>query len=269
MGFSSFAKIGLEEFIERESAPDDLWIFVHIPKTAGSSFASEISELRSPYRNIHVDYQDKSVPHEIKMDRAVEQFIQDASVTPFHACSGHINMRHVSRIREAIPRARVISLLRNPIERVISDFRYARTPAHPPYKDFIKQFPTIESYVDSPASQNKMFKFLAPEPDIRMAHLFEFLDESVSFVGLTEMYPMSFNIIMQLFGLNRLPTSHKRKTEPTKYNQVERTPEILKRIKEANARDFAIYSFVKQRLVSRREQWLASRRVLSLRTIRQ
>jgi hypothetical protein len=269
MGFSSFAKIGLEEFIERESAPDDLWIFVHIPKTAGSSFASEISELRRPYRNIHVDYEDKSTPHDLKMDRAVEQFIHDAGVTPFHACSGHITMRHVSKIREAIPSIRVISLLRNPIERVISDFRYARTPAHPPYKDFIKQFPTIESYVDSPASQNKMFKFLAPEPDIRMAHLFEFLDESVSFVGLTEMYPMSFNIIMQLFGLNRLPTSHKRKTEPTKYNQVERTAEIMKRLKEANARDFAIYNFVKQRLVSRREQWLASRRVLSLRPIRQ
>src|SRR5947207_248704 len=160
MAFSSFAKIGLEEFIERESAPGDLWIFIHIPKTAGSSIAS---------------------------------------------------------------------------------------------------------YVDSPARQNKMFKFLAPDADTRMAHLFELLDDSVSFVGLTEMYPMSFNIIMRLFGLNKLPTSHKRKTEPTKYNQVERTPEILKRIKEANARDFAIYNFVKQRLVSRREQWLASRRVRSLR----
>src|SRR5437588_8017732 len=265
MGFSSFAKIGLEEFIERESAPGDLWIFIHIPKTAGSSFASELSDLRRPYRNIHVDYEDKTTPHDLKLERAVDQFIQDNHTAQFRACSGHIGMRHVLRIREAIPRARVISFLRNPIERVISDFRYACTPVHPPYKDFIKQFPTIESYVDSPASQNKMFKFLAPDADTRMAHLFEFLDDSVSFVGLTEMYPMSFNIVMRLFGLNKLPTSHKRKTEPTKHNQVERTPEILKRIKEANARDFAIYNFVKQRLVSRREQWLASRRVRSLR----
>ena len=145
----------------------------------------------------------------------------------------------------------------------LSAFVISNEPWGPQH--FIKQFPTIESYVDSPASQNKMFKFLAPDADIRMAHLFEFLEESVSFVGLTEMYPMSFNIIMQLFGLNKLPTSHKRKTEPTKYNQVQRTPEILKRIKEANARDFAIYNFVKERLVSRREQWLASRRVRSLR----
>lgn len=76
---------------------------------------------------------------------------------------------------------------------------------------------------------------------------------------------MSFNIVMQLFGLNRLPTSHKRKTEPTKYNQVARTPEALKRIKETNARDFAMFRFVKERLVSRREQWLASRGMRSLK----
>ena len=265
MGFSSFASVGLDAFIENESAPDDLWIFIHIPKTAGSSFASELSDLRRPYRNIHVDYEDKTTPHDLKLDRAVDQFVQDSRTTQFRACSGHFTMRHVLKLREAFPRSRVVSILRNPVERVISDFRYARTPAHPPYKEFIKQFPTIENYVDSPASHNKMFKFLAPDPDIRMAELFEFLDESVSFIGLTEMYPMSFNIVMQLFGLNRLPTSHKRKTEPTKYNQVVRTPELLKQIKEANARDFAIFRFVKERLLSRREQWLASRGMRSLK----
>src|SRR5438105_2265197 len=173
MAFSLFANFGLDEFIEKESAPDDLWIFIHIPKTAGSSFASELSDLRRPYRNIHVDYEDKTTPHDLKLERAVDQFIQDNHTAQFRACSGHIGMRYVDKIREAVPRSKVVSILRNPVERVISDFRYARTPAHPPYKDFIKQFPTIESYVDSPASQNKMFKFLAPDPEIRMADLFE------------------------------------------------------------------------------------------------
>ena len=265
MAFSLFANFGLDEFIEKESAPDDLWIFIHIPKTAGSSFASELSDLRRPYRNIHVDYEDKTTPHDLKLERAVDQFIRDNHTAQFRACSGHIGMRYVDKIREAVPRSKVVSILRNPVERVISDFRYARTPAHPPYKDFIKQFPTIESYVDSPASQNKMFKFLAPDPEIRMADLFEYLDQGVSFIGLTEMYPMSFNIVVQLFGLNKLPTSHKRKTEPTKYNQVVRSPELLKRIKDANARDFAMFRFVKERLLSRREQWLASRGMRSLK----
>jgi hypothetical protein len=266
MGFSSFANFGFEEFVQKESAPHDLWIFTHVPKTAGSSLVSEISYLRRPYRNIHVDYEDTTKPYDLKLEKAVDQFIQDNRTMQFRACSGHITMRHVAKIREACPHARVVSILRNPVERVISDFRYARTPAHPPYKDFIRQFPTIESYVDSPSSQNKMFRFLTPDPDISMAELFEYLDKSVSFIGLTEMYPMSFNIVTRLFGLNRLPTAHLRKTEPTKYNQVARTPDLLKRIKETNARDRAMFRFVKERLVSCREQWLATRGVCSPRT---
>jgi hypothetical protein len=258
LGFGSFATLNLDEFLKREAAPEELWIFIHIPKTAGSSFASEWSELRPPYRNIHVNYEDKDKPYDLKLECAVDQFIADAKATSFRACSGHITMRHVIRIRKAIPRARAISFLRDPVERVISDFRYARTPAHPPYKEFIREFPTIESYVDSPASQNKMFKFLTPDHKMPVTDLFPFLDESMSFIGLSEMYPMSFNILMQLTGPNRLPTLHKGKTEPTENNNVDRSPSLIKRIRGANAHDVSLFTFVKERVVARREQWRAS-----------
>ena len=257
MSFASFLTFSLDEFLKREAAPEELWIFIHIPKTAGSSFASELSDLRRPYRNVHVNYEDKGKSYDSKLETAVDQFIEDNKATPFRACSGHITMRHVLRIRKTIPRARVVSFLRDPVERVISDFRYARTPAHPPYREFIQQFPTIESYVDSPASQNKMFKFLAPDPKIGMAELLPFLDESMSFIGLTEMYPMSFNIVMQLSGSKHLPTSHKSKTEPTEHNLVDRSPDLIKRIREANAHDIGMFTFVKERMLARREQWRA------------
>jgi len=264
MGFSSFATLGLERSIEREASPEALWIFIHIPKTAGSSFAHELSELRRPYRNIHVDYEDTSTPHDVKLERAVSQFIEDCRSTPYRSCSGHLNMRHVLRIRDAVPNARIFSLLRNPVERVISDFRYARTPAHPPYKDFIRQFPTIRSYLESPASQNKMFRFLTPHPNLTITELFEFIDANVSFLGLTELYTMSVNVAARLFGIDHLPVSHKRRTEATSHNQVERSPELVRRIREVNAKDIALYRFVRERLVGYREQWLASRGVQSL-----
>ena len=167
-------------------------------------------------------------------------------------------MRHVLRIRKTFPKAKVFSFLRDPVERVISDFRYARTPAHPPYRDFIRQFPTIESYVDSPASQNKMFKFLAPDPDLGTPELFAFLDQSTSFIGLTEMYPMSFNILMKLTGSNILPSLHKSKTEMTENNNVERTPGLLKRIRDANERDLSLFVWVKERMIARRDEWRMS-----------
>jgi hypothetical protein len=258
LGFASFATLDLDAFLKREAAPEELWVFVHIPKTAGSSFAAEWSTLRKPYRNIHVDYEDAETPYDVKLERAVDQFIADARTTPFRACSGHITMQHVLKIRKTIPGARAISFLRDPVERVISDFRYACTPAHPPYKEFIRQFPTIDAYVDSSASQNKMLKFLTPDPRLPITELLAFLDRSLSFIGLTEMYPMSFNILMQLTGSNQLPTLHKSKTEPTEFNNVERSPGLLKRIREANEHDLALFAFVKERMIARREQWRAS-----------
>jgi hypothetical protein len=258
LGFASFASLNLDEYLKREAAPDDLWVFLHIPKTAGSSFAAEWSELRRPYRNIHVDCQDKDTPFDQKLERAVDRFVADNQTGGFRAASGHITARHLLRIRKTIPQTRAISMLRDPVERVISDFRYARTPAHPPYKDFIQQFPTIESYVDSPASQNKMFRFLTPDPRFRMAELFAFLDESFSFIGVTEMYPMSFNILMRLTGWNRMPTLHSGKTEETEFNRVERSPELIKRIREANQNDLALFGFVRDRMIARRDEWRES-----------
>jgi hypothetical protein len=102
-----------------------------------------------------------------------------------------------------------------------------------------------------------MFKFLTPDPKLRTTELFPFLDESLSFIGLTEMYPMSFNILMKLTGSNRLPTLHKSKTELTEYNRVDRSPELVKRIKEANEHDVGVFTFVKERMLARREQWRA------------
>src|SRR2546423_12392667 len=46
MSFDAFESFALPEFIERESAPDALWVFVHIPRTGGSSFIAELAKLR-------------------------------------------------------------------------------------------------------------------------------------------------------------------------------------------------------------------------------
>ena len=257
MAFASFATLKLDEFLQQESAPGELWIFVHIPKTAGSSLVAEWSGIRQPYCNIHADYEAPGKTYDERLENAIDRFVAENEKTSFRACSGHITMRHVRKIRKAIPKSRVVSLLRDPVERVISDYRYARTPAHPPYREFIRQFPTIESYVDSPASQNKMFKFLTPDPMLPAAGLVAFLNESTSFIGLTEMYPMSFNIIMNISGQNRFPTLHMGKTESTEDNSVNRTTGLIKRIREANAQDIALFNFVKERMIARREEWRA------------
>jgi len=260
MSFASFGTCDIEEFIQSESAPDRLWIFVHIPKTAGSSFATELSQKRRPYRNIHVDYSDTATPHRVKMQMAVAQFVSDFQTTAFKSCSGHMNMPDVLSIKNAVPSARTITFLRHPVARVISDFRYARTPAHPPHREFIAEFPTIESYIESSSSQNKMCKFLSPQRDMNISELIDYLDSTMSFIGLVEMYPMCFNIIFRLVGLNEFPKIRRNKTNTTEDNLVVESPALMARIRETNTGDIALYKFVRARLVNRRAEWVALRK---------
>ena len=166
----------------------------------------------------------------------------------------------VDAILEARPRSKLISFLRNPVDRVISDFRYARTPAHPPYRDFIERYPTLEAYVDSRESQNKMFRILSGNGQMPVSEAVQLLDERISFIGVVDMYPMSFNIIFRLFGHDRMPSVHKLPTEETDHNTVEASEELKHKIAALNAKDVAIYQHVRERLAGKREEWASLRR---------
>lgn len=257
--FGSLESLPLEAFIEQERADDHLWMFLHIPKTAGSSFGTELAKARAPYRNIHVDYTDQSVPVRDQMDASVQTFIDEMDTTPYRSCSGHFNITQANRIAESHPDSRLITFLRHPLKRVVSDYRYARTPAHPPHLDFISRFPTLDDYVNAQATHNKMFKLLVAKSNAGMPEALDYLDQRYSFIGLVEMYPMSFNVIFRLFGESRMPSVHKRRTEATKDNEVEITAPLRRKIVDANWKDMAIFAHVRDRLSAKRDEWLALR----------
>jgi hypothetical protein len=255
MSFREFGEMSLADFIERERAPDNLWIFLHIPKTAGSSFGKELARLRPPYRNIHVDYSDNSVPHWVKLDKSVELFVQDFKSKAYKSCSGHIRMAHVQRIKAAEPGARAVTFLRNPVERIVSDFRYTRTQTHPSYKEYIEKYPTIVDYINDEKEQNKMSKFLGDSDSADINVVMKNVNKMMVFVGLVEMYPMSFNIISKLFGHNKMPKLHQNRTAPTENNIVVVDAQLKRKIVERNANDIQLYRRVKKRLTSKHDEW--------------
>ena len=259
MPFSDLGHMTLSDFIRAESGSDEnFWFFQHIPKTAGSSFSNELCKRKWPYANISVDYNDMETPHDEKLARAVSMFLHSACSTTFKSASGHLKQDQVKRISQEIPNIRVVTFLRNPEARVISDFRYQRTPMHPPYQEFIERFPTIESYVESPDSQNKMANFLLGDiSDISPEEAVKIIGLSHSFIGLLEMYPMSFNVIFRMMGYEGLwPVEHQRKTPDDETTKVVITPELRKSILESNGIDQAIYDYVHKTLMHHREEFL-------------
>lgn len=253
MTFGNLATMDLGEFIEQNRLVDELCVFIHIPKTAGSSFSAELRNQRSPYHNIHVQY--AAGARTSRIQDVLADFAANPELAEARSCSGHFTYSHAKILRTARPDARFISFLRNPIKRVISDYRYARTPVHPTYQSFIDKYPDITSYVNAAESQNKMARFILPSLDMNMAEIESHIDSKFLFIGLLEMYPFSFNVVSRLLGKNAMPSEHRRKTTETKDNVVQENDELYELIKSMNKKDHLLYNLVRKRLVAARESW--------------
>lgn len=258
MPFSDLETMSLNDFIDRNKGNDQtLWFFQHIPKTAGSSFSVEIGRKRLPYSNICIDYEDETRSHEEKLSLAVKTFIDQSSGQRFASASGHLRKAHVDLIRAEYEDCRVVTFLRSPEARVVSDYRYQRTPMHPPYQAFLKAFPDLETFARAPVANNMMAKYLIGDiRDIDETEAIRRVAESFTFVGLLEMYPMSFNILFQLMGFNGMwPVEHQRKTPDSPETRVDLTPYVRELIASNNRLDLAIFEYARKVLLKRREEF--------------
>lgn len=255
MAFGDITNGSLAEFISANRFADELCVFIHIPKTAGSSLSAELDRMRPPYHNIHRRYFYGDTVTFSRIEDEIAAVIDSGALAEARSCSGHFTWSLAAPLREARPDARAFTFLRDPVKRVISDYRYSRTPTHPTYKETIERFPTIESYVEAAETQDKMARFMMPGAVRTPAEIDAFISANYAFIGLLEMYPLSFNILSLLLGHDRMPSEHKRKTEDTADNSVEDTPELRDMIAAHNQRDWALYEAVRSKLLTVREDW--------------
>lgn len=255
MGFGDLAAGDLDDFITANRFADELCVFIHIPKTAGSSLSAELNRMRPPYLNIHRRYFQGETVTFSRLEDEIATVIDNGTLAAARSCSGHFSWTLAAPIRAARPDARAFTFLRDPVQRVISDYRYSRTPAHPTYLQVIERFPTIESYVTAPETQDKMARFLMPAKLRTPAEIAGFIDDNYAFVGLLELYDLSFNILSRLLGHDRLPAEHKRRTENTDDNAVNVTLALRALIAGHNPRDQALYDLVHDRLTAAAASW--------------
>jgi Sulfotransferase family len=255
VAFGDLVTKGLKQFLQDDRFDDSLCVFIHIPKTAGSSLTAELDRLRPPYLNIHRRYSTEEPITFSSIEQEIANAIASGAMAEASSCSGHFNHAQAEPIRTARPDARFVSFLRDPVARVISDYRYARTPAHPTYRTFIDRFPRIEDYVAAKQTQNKMARFLLPVALTEAADIETFVSTNLAFVGVLELYPMSFNILSRLLGAAAMPVEHQRKTEPTAENLVDDSPDLRRLILQHNARDQLLYDIVRRKLVAVQDEW--------------
>ncbi|MDN6292884.1 MAG: sulfotransferase family 2 domain-containing protein, partial [Tetragenococcus halophilus] len=111
---------------------------MHLPKTAGVSVGEFLKDKfpnneRSP------------IPWD-NVDNSVNQ-LQLKENSRF-LVAGHMEAKHLKVIESNYGdhdryQYKVMTVIRDPIKRVVSEYYYSCSEAHPPHEEFIKKFPTL------------------------------------------------------------------------------------------------------------------------------
>jgi hypothetical protein len=247
--FRLLAEGKLKPYLRRTLGPGSVLVFLHIPKTAGSSLTTDLNRLLPPYLNLAPDYTDMSRPFEERENEMLARFLAVARSGALRSASGHYTYRRIRNLLRDAPEPPAatpayVSMLREPVTRVVSDYVYMTSSAHPDHAAAKARFPTLESYVEDPNAQDKMARFLLDHPAMPAEEIPAFLDRTYRFLGTVEEYAMSSFLLFALAGLRHVSTARVRVAAggPTRLDALD--PALVARIAELNRRDVLIHAHV-------------------------
>ena len=239
-----------DQYFAEAGTGTPLWMFVHVPKTAGSSMQTEMTAIHAPNANIEIDYTETTKTYKVLFDEAVARFIEQHRQTPFKFATGHVQARHTELIRKSIPEVRVFSMLRNPIARIISDYRYQRSTMNLARDAFIANTPDFATYVARPFVHNKTAIALVPRPIVDAGDgpaAVDYVMKNYAFIGLQEMYPLCLRALTTLMGQPRSAEAKVRVNAPSEDNQVVLTADEEAELRRLNAMDVALFQAFTQK----------------------
>jgi hypothetical protein len=232
--------------------PPPLWLFVHVPKTAGSSLVADLEDVVPHYRSIHIDHTDRSRPGPERYDIATEEFLRVQGTSPARIASGHVQWRQVARIIAGVPGVRLVTMLREPKARLVSDYLYQRSPMHPLADEVKSRIPDFDAFLELKGQRNRTARHLVPkrlidegDPGPILAHI----RARFAFVGIQERYELCFRALTARLGRQMRPTARKRVNDGAAEEKAAalarlEVPEVQARLAELNAVDLAIYEDV-------------------------
>ncbi|MBU3014065.1 sulfotransferase family 2 domain-containing protein [Poseidonibacter lekithochrous] len=202
--------------------------FVHIPKTAGTSFRKS-AEVEFGFENTFFDYGEKVTDTSELIKNLVykeNDFYKLKQCFKEHNnvfLSGHISVGKYMHIFNTLD---VITFVREPISQVVSHFTHFKTRHN--YKK------SIEEFIEEKRFQNIQSKYLAAKPL-----------ELFGFIGLTEEYDESIKIINHYFNtdIKLLKTNINKQSNTFKESLDDK---IIERIKELNKEDIKLYKKAKE-----------------------
>ncbi|MEO7167963.1 MAG: sulfotransferase family 2 domain-containing protein [Spartobacteria bacterium] len=215
-------------------------IFLHIPKTAGTTLNRIIERQYSPFAIFTMD------PHRIRATAERFKHLSEARRRQFQVVRGHL----LYGIHHFLPQgATYMTMLREPVARVLSAYYFVlRRPLNPLHRRLKRERLRVEDCVRLfPHRQNSQCRFLAGVEDTGSCDertldiAKEHLTKSFSVVGIAERFEESLMLMAKTFDWEvAFYENHKvAKTRP----RVD--PGALEIIRDHNRLDLELYEFGK------------------------
>jgi len=239
----SLRKLGLGWGTRR--SPGTL-LFIHIPKTAGTTFQTVLSRVYSQVSACSV------YPC---WDDAKEQILGHQWGAKLALMGGHFSYGlHATPDLQPLlmEKAHYITFLRDPVARVVSQFNHVVYGGDLAHSEIAAEYPTIEKFLEHPWARDLQAKFLLGfyypidddlEAAVRAGKAL--LRDKIEVVGLTERFDESLILLAEAFGWD-LPTytSENRAEDRERKLRVEDLDEsVIARIRAANRCDVALYEY--------------------------
>lgn len=237
-------------------------IFLHLPKAAGTTLKSIIRRQYDPDNTFVVDdvvidaYGEtgwKSIPARVRWERARSTFdaLPESKKWEINAVMGHMWFGW----HEITPRPCVyVTILREPIERTISHYRYIRRmPDHPLSERIRKEGVSLHDFVEMRLArrfENVQTKFLTGDfdPDEKAVDkALSNLDAYFSVAGTLSTFDVDLLRIADKMGWSSLPVYQRRNTAPSQTRVNEVDPATLSLIEEHNALDLRVFDHIQRR----------------------
>lgn len=225
---------GFQEYltIAQKANRNKLIVYLHVPKAAGNSSLHHIKKYKKNYFNVKWD----------RIDESWAEFLSKINEKKYNLVSGHFSESHVTLLRDKrIPHV-CVTFIRNPIERLVSQYKYMTTEAHPDYKRFTANFPSFEDFVFNMVPPNPIARMLTGG-NLSYIDTIDYLLDKFHFIGMKEFYNTSMFLLCEILNIPFNSIQKRNVTKTNEINNFELSYSTFKKLKEIHNLDIQIHKY--------------------------
>ncbi len=219
------------------SDPNDVVLFVHIPKTAGVSLGKSLQEAFDTFHG--VDWENPRDSFHKLTNKSLGNRMQKPQR---QVIAGHFSWHELLIWRRNELPIKAISVIRDPFERFVSNYNYNCSDKHPGRDRFRERFPTLKDYAAFLPSDFQLRQMVGLFYSFE--HALEKLVKYYSFIGVTEKLGVSLDWLAESHGLKKMPEHRMNTAAPTSRKTPDFDPAVRRIVMRKSANDARLHQLL-------------------------